>query len=93
MDGKYKNVGLDYLYGQERVFMKMETNNYLNAALKQKTKRFDHSSTVIKVIWRNRYKRTERKNFSVYIRKVQLALRSYLRDIILIKHKNAVKII
>ncbi len=93
MDGKYKNVGLDYLYGHERIFMKMETNNYLHAALKQKTKRFDHSSTVIKVIWRNRYKRTERKNFTIHIRKVQLALRSYLRDIILIKRKNAVKII
>lgn len=73
--------------------MKMETNNYLQAVYKQKTKKLFHAATVIKVIFRNRHQRNERKNFTVHIRKVQLALRSYLRDIIMIKRKNAVKII
>lgn len=93
MDKQFKNAGLDYLYGNERIFMKMETNNYIQAVLAQKTKRIAHSSTVIKVIFRNRHKRNERLNFTVHIRKVQIAMKAYLRDIILIKRRNAVKVI
>lgn len=60
----------------------METNNYIQAVLAQKTKKIAHSSTLIKVLFRNRHKRNERLNFTVHIRKVQIAMKSYLRDII-----------
>lgn len=61
--------------------------------LKQRTKRMAHSATVIKVVYRNKHKKCERKNFIIHIKKVQLAMKHYLRDILLIKKKNAVRII
>lgn len=34
IENKFKGVNLDYLMGTEKIFMKMETNNYLESYLK-----------------------------------------------------------
>lgn len=93
MDNKFKNTNLDYLFGIDRIFMKMETNTYLEIVLKNKTKTVAHASSVIKVMWRYKHKLNERKNFIVHVKKVQKTIKSFLKDIVLIKRKNAVKII
>lgn len=52
-----------------------------------------NACTIIKSLWRYNSKKNMRRNVTVHIRKVQKAMRSYLRDIHLIKKKNAVKVI
>jgi hypothetical protein len=93
IDSKFKGASLDLLYGNNLVFMKMESNTYLEIVLKNKTKTIHFASTMLKVIWKSRRKLAERKNFTVYIRKVQLAMKHYHRDISMIKRKNAANVI
>ena len=71
----------------------MDTNNYLDAILRQKTKNIVHNSTIIKVAFRHYHKRDERSYFTNQARLIQKALRNYLRDIIKIKRINAAKTI
>ena len=53
----------------------------------------NYSCTIIKTMWRFRKNRNKNLNYTVHIKKVQKAVRSYLRDIYTIKRKNAVRII
>lgn len=93
LDSNFRDKKLEYLYGNERIFMKMETYNFFETILKQRMAMTNYSCTIIKTIWRHRHNKNKNLNFTVHIKKVQNAVRHYLRDVQMIKKKNAVRVI
>lgn len=78
MDYLKENFGsqrLEYLFGNHRFFMKMSTQSYFDALLKNKTKNINNASTVIKAFYRWRKRRTEKEVMLKNIVKVQRATR------------------
>jgi len=48
----FLNYNLDYLFGKERIFLKMSTQNAMDLLLQKKVKSIEFSSTLIKVHFR-----------------------------------------
>jgi hypothetical protein len=56
----FTNHKLEYLFGRERIFMKISTKNFLDITLKQKTNQIEYASTIVKAVYR--LKRLRRLN-------------------------------
>lgn len=89
----FTNHKLDYLFGREKIFMKMSTKNFLDLMYRKKTKKIDHASTIIKVAFKLRKLRQYKLTCKKYVPKIQSAVRNFLRTSKLLKKKKAVLVI
>lgn len=87
------SYNLDYLFGRERIFMKMATQNVLDLLLHKKIKFIEHASTMIKVHYRRSRMTKRRSEIVNNTLKIQKAVRDYLKIVRQLKKKKAVRVI
>jgi hypothetical protein len=81
---------LDYQFGKDRIFLKMSTQNRLDALLKKKVGAVEWGSTRLKAQYRYRVMAGQRKVMRAEVPKVQRAVRRYLMQVRMFKRKSAV---
>jgi len=87
------SYNLDYLFGRERIFMKMATQNVLDLMLQKKLKFINHAASMIKVHYRRNGTNKRRIELKDETRKIQRAVRAFLVISRKLRRKKAVKII
>lgn len=89
----FTNHKLEYLFGKERIFMKISTKNFLDIMFKQKTNQIEFASTVIKAHYRCKRLNQIKSLYNSKIPKIQKAVRNYLAIVKTFKKKKAVLVI
>jgi len=92
-NNSFTNHKLEYLFGKEKIFMKMSTKNFFDIRLRQKTDKINYASTIIKTSFRMLKVRKLRKLYRDKIPKIQNAIRNFLTIAKLSKKKKAVQVI
>jgi hypothetical protein len=84
------NYDLDYQYGRESIFLKMATQNRLDALLKKKLTSVDFAASRIKAQYRYRKMKKSREIVKKKLPIIQRALSNFVRRVHMFKRKNAV---
>lgn len=82
---------LDYQFGRERIFLKMSTQNRLDALLRKKLTMIEWASTRIKAQYRYKKMVSERRVLKSKVPKLQRAVKSYMFRLKMLKRKMAVR--
>lgn len=93
MTKTFTNHKLEYLFGKERIFMKMSTKNFLDISLSHTIRKITYSCTLIKSCYRMSVKRKIRKDLKSNSIKLQRTIRNYLIVAKMMKKKKSALII
>jgi len=84
------NYDLDYQFGRESIFLKMATQNRLDALLKKKLNSIDCAASRIKAQYRFQKMKKTREVVNKKLPVIQRALSNFLLRVRMFKRKNAV---
>ncbi len=89
----FTNHKLEYLFGREKIFMKMSTKNFFDVMYKQKTTKINYAATLIKAAYRMSKVRKTKVLYRIKLPKLQQAVKNFLTIVKLSKKKKAVRVI